>query len=92
MNEAIGAVFVTGFIFGAVIVTTLLVVPLIRYIILIAAACAIGVIFLHGGAIELVACVNGLLAEAGRNAIFSLGALVGATVVALSWRLNAERD
>jgi hypothetical protein len=83
MHESIDAVFTAGAIVGAVLVTTLLVVPLIRYIVLIAATCAIAAVYFRGGIPELIVYVNGVQAEIVSKPIFSGGILAGVLFVTL---------
>jgi hypothetical protein len=84
MHSSIDTDFTAGAIVSAVLVTTLLVVPLVRYFVLIAATCAIAVIYFRGGVPELVTYMHGIEAGLAGEPVFSIGILAGALFVALT--------
>jgi hypothetical protein len=83
MHASIDTDFIAGAIVSVVLVTTLLVVPLVRYFVLVTATCAIAVVYFRGGILDLITCIHGLQTEIGGNPIFSIGIFAGALLVAL---------
>jgi hypothetical protein len=84
MNENVfDSAFTTGLLVAAVLFTTILVVPIIRYVVLVAATCTIVIIYLHGGVSELVSYVNDAQTEMVRKLTFSAGSIAGVLMVAL---------
>jgi hypothetical protein len=75
--------FIAGLVVAAVLVTTILVVPIIRYVVLIAATCTILAIYLHGGVRELVAYVSDAQTEMIGKPTFSAGGVAGVLLVML---------
>lgn len=69
-----------GVLVGVVLVTTVLWVPLVRYIVLVVAASAIVIGYLHGGVSELVTHTNALEAEFIRAPTFTAGVMIGVLV------------
>ena len=63
--------------------TAILVVPLARYVVLIAATCAIVGIYFTGGIPALIADVNGMQAVIISEPAFSAGMIAGVLVVSL---------
>jgi hypothetical protein len=92
MNESMDGVFIAGAVVGAVLVTTFLVVPVIRYIVLIVATCMIAAIYLHGGISELIVYVYGMQTEIASKPVFSLGTIAGALLVTLFRLGKRERQ
>jgi hypothetical protein len=90
---SVNAAFTAGAIAGAVLVATTLLVPFIRYVALVVATMAIMVIFLRGGASELVDYVDGLQALVGSAPTFSAGIIGGGlAVVLISLRSRGRRS
>jgi hypothetical protein len=83
MHESIDATFTAGAIVGAVLVTAILVVPLARYVVLIAATCAIVGIYFTGGIPALVADISDVQAVIFSEPAFSAGTIAGVLVVSL---------
>ena len=92
MQESMDGVFIAGAVVGAVLVTTFLVVPVIRYIILIVATCVIAVIYLHAGIPGLISYVYGVQTEVASKPVFSLGTIAGTLLVTLFRLGNRERQ
>jgi len=87
MHESIlDTAFTAGAIVGAVLVATVLVVPLIRYIALVAATSAIALAYYHGGVAELVVYINRVQAEVVSKPTFSTGILAGSLVAWIALR------
>jgi hypothetical protein len=83
MDESMDSVFIAGAVVGAVLVATLLVVPVLRYIVLIVATSVIVAIYLHGGIPGLILYVYGMQIEITNKPVFSLGTIAGALLVTL---------
>jgi hypothetical protein len=79
----------TGVLVGVVLVTTIILIPRMRAIVLVAATSVIAIGYLHGGVAELVAHADALRAEVIRAPTFSAGLIAGAVVaVALMMSLR----
>jgi hypothetical protein len=74
-----------GAIVGAVLVATILVVPLVRYVALVATTSVIVIIYLRGGVAELVTFINDLQAEMIDKPTFSVGMIAGMTLVVIAF-------
>jgi hypothetical protein len=84
MNENIFVpAFTAGLIVAVVFITTIWVVPVVRYIVLISATCTILAIYLHGGISELVAYASDAQTEMISKLTFSAGCIAGALLVML---------
>jgi hypothetical protein len=83
MSQSVDTAFVAGAIVGVVLVATILLVPLVRYVALLAATIAIVVVCLHGGISELVDHVSALQAGVASAPSFSAGVVGGALATAL---------
>jgi hypothetical protein len=89
MHESIDTVFTAGVIVGAVLATTLLVVPAIRYVVLLVATCTIATVYVRGGVAGLIVYVTGMQTEIVSKPIFSAGMLTGAVAIAV-FRLRRQ--
>jgi hypothetical protein len=75
------AALAAGAIVGAVLVATILVIPFVRHVALIATTMAIMVIYLRGGVAELVTFVNATQAGMADKPTFSVGMIAGVALV-----------
>jgi hypothetical protein len=75
--------FSAGLVVAVVFITTMLVVPVVRYVVLISATCAVSGIYLHGGISELVAYAGDAQTEMISKLTFSAGGVVGVLLVML---------
>jgi hypothetical protein len=75
--------FSAGLVVAVVFITTMLVVRIVRYVVLILATCAISAIYLHGGISELVAYASDAQTEMISKLTFSAGGIVGVLLVML---------
>jgi hypothetical protein len=89
MHESTDGAFIAGAVVAAVLVTTFIVVPVLRYIVLIVATCVIAAIYLHGGIPALIVYVYGIQTEIASKPVFSLGTIAGALLVTL-FRLGKQ--
>jgi len=80
---SVNAAFTAGAIVGAVVVATVLWVPFVRYVALVAATIAIVVMFLRGEISALVDYVDSLQALVGSAPTFSAGIIGGGLAVVL---------
>jgi hypothetical protein len=80
---SIGTAFTAGALVGTVLVATVLLVPLVRYVALVTATMAIMLVSLRGGVSELVDYVDGLQALLGSAPAFSAGIVGGGLAVVL---------
>jgi hypothetical protein len=83
MSEGVEAAFTAGALVGAVLAATVLLVPFVRYFVLVAATMAIVVIYLRGGVTELVDHVNALQAVVVSAPTFSAGIIGGGLAAVL---------
>jgi hypothetical protein len=93
MQGSVSAVFMSGVIVGVVVLTTIFVVPIFRYLVLIAATIGIAVIYLHGGVPELAVYASSGQVEVTREPMFSAGVFAGGMVVTLVrlWKRRIAR-
>jgi hypothetical protein len=93
MQGSVSAVFMSGVIVGVVLLTTILVVPLFRYLVLVAATVMIAAIYLHGGVPELAVYASSGELEVAREPIFSAGVFAGGMMVTLVrfWKRRIAR-
>jgi hypothetical protein len=83
MSQGVDTGFVAGAIVGAVLVATILLVPFVRYVGLVAATIAIVVVCLHGGIAEIIEHVSALQAAVASAPTFSAGIVGGALAITL---------
>jgi hypothetical protein len=83
MSQGVDTAFVAGGMVGVVLAATVRLVPLVRYVALVAATIAIAVITLHGGISELIEHVSALQAAVVGAPTFSAGIISGALAIAL---------
>jgi hypothetical protein len=84
LDSAFEAALAAGAIVGAVLVATILVVPFVRYAVLIATTSVIVVIYLRGGVADLVTFISALQAEMAGRPTFSAGMIAGMVLVAFA--------
>jgi len=90
-GSTLDTAFTAGAIVGAVLVATILVVPLVRYVALVAATSAIAALYLHGGVPELVVWINGLQGEIVSKPTFSAGVIAGTLVALIGLGITRRR-
>jgi hypothetical protein len=88
---SVDTAFTAGAIVGAVLIATVALVPLIRYVALVAATMAIAVVSIRGGVSELVDCVDAFQGLVGSAPTFSVGIIGGGLAVALIGLVSRRR-
>ena len=83
-DSAIDPALTAGTIVGGVLAATILVVPFVRYVALVAMSMVIVVVYLHGGVSELTISIRGLQSGMGNMPGFTGGIISGMLLVLVS--------
>lgn len=83
-NSIIDSALTAGTVVGAVLSATILVVPFVRYVALVAMTILIAVVYLHGGVPELTSSIRGLQSGMGSVPGFTGGIISGMLLVLVS--------
>jgi len=83
-NSVIDSGLTAGTIVGAVLSATILLVPFVRYVALVAMTSLIAVVYLHGGVSELTSSIMGLQSGMASAPGFTGGIISGMLLVLVS--------